>query len=956
MLANSYTGEVYAWGRGSHGRLGLGDYNDRWKPCLIRSLKSLKATIIGAGSCHSLTVCEAQDGEQHVYCWGKGASGRLGYGRSNNCKRPMLLETFPPSIKEYRITTAALGGSHTMVLCSKEVGVSLGNPWAFVSRIYSWGSGAAGQLGNDRTLDCSIPQKVLVPEWELIVSISAGKLTSTAITVYGELYAWGSNFSGELGTGDVDFRYKPTKLNSNKVWLKVAGGDHHAFGLALKGRIFSRRQIEKKKLFYEEPNHYLGLARRESKAVELWDCARRATVNRSLYPSNVGFACATCNFAMVCRSCSMTCHRGHDLRLLDLSYQTLCTCGLSSKTCKLLSVIPEEREDGRELFAITLQRLARGHRVRQGRREDRKRFLIMRRKICGQLWHQQIIKPIMERVRVVKEEWSMKTENICMAQAEVESYQASKYLKLQKTLQILDAQQKALHQYLTKGRCWPSPGLVTPSIPVPSTYYTRYQLQQFIRGLPYSARPRPEHIVRLTKGLPVFGDLNVAKNMTVDPDIATLIQSTRGDISVNEKRASIAGTEGLYRRLRKFEVQRKSKHNAVRRQSFSIEADMSKTGYPEASKSDEDMKRRILEVDRSLELSRAVALDPELTNRLSSIMYLSSPEGSREYRQLIQEYASPGLNKDVEQMVTSQRSRRYSFAAPERVYRSVSYWKEGLEQEEAIFEAAARETLPCRRASWTWRLDKVGSEKRALVFESKDWDKDSERLALVAESRGWDLKKYVQELEAERNPGNPADIEDGIEPPWQVFQDENGYAYKYNPETGESEYLCSSEGSFGEGVYGGDRGYGDGTMTDGTTQGESQYTTAKYLDQSTSQSQSNTGSKAAAGEYAHSAGLPYSAYGKDYSSYQKYEQLKSPLFQPASTQSVYNNSRSKGIAFQDSERQPAESYGNISNGGCINAGSAVEAAGRGGSDWASYQDENGNWYWYNNITGESQWA
>lgn len=919
MLANSYTGEIYAWGRGSHGRLGLGDYNDRWKPCLVQYLRGLKAVIIGTGSCHSLAVCEAQDGEQHVYCWGKGANGRLGYGRSNNCKLPKLLETFPPSIKDYKITAAALGGSHTMILCSKRVGISLGNPWAFVSRIYSWGSGAAGQLGNDRTLDCSIPQKVLVPEWELIVSVSAGKLTSTAITVYGELYAWGSNFCGELGTGDMEFRYKPTKLTSNKVWLKVAGADHHALGLALKDRIFSRRQIEKKKIFYEEPNHYLGLARRESKAVELWDCVRRATINRSLYASNVGFACATCNLVMVCRSCSMTCHRGHDLRSLDVSYRTLCACGIS-KTCKLLSVIPEERTDGREVFAITLQRLARGHRVRQRRREDRKRFLILRRKICGQMWHQQIIKPVMERVRVFIEEWSMKTENILMAQADFESREASKYLKLQKTLQILDAQQKALHGYLTQGRCWPSPGLVTPSLPKPFTYYTRYQLQQLIKELPYSARPRPEHIVRISKGLPVFGDLHEAKNMTVDPDIAMLIQSVRGEIRVKEKRASVAGTQGLYQRLRKFQIQRKSKHNALRRQSFAIEADMSKTAYPKESNFDEDMKRRIFEIDKSLELSKAVALDPEVTNRLSNTMYLSSSEGSREYRKLIQDYASPGLNKDVEQMVTSERTRRYSFAAPERVYRSTLYWKEGIEQEEGIFEAAARETLSCRRASWIWRLDKTGSDKRALTFESKDWDKDSDRLTLIAESRGWDLKKYVQDLEAERNPSKPADSQDGIKLPWQVFQDENGCIYKYNLETGESEYINGSEESFGGEDQSIDRGYG------------------------------NADSKAAAGQYVYGAGLPSSAYDSNYSSYHKYDQF-------ASTQSAYNNEWSNVSACQDIGRG-VESCGNrnTSKGECIDAGSPEKAAGTGSSEWAQYQAENGDWYWYNNITGESQWV
>jgi hypothetical protein len=41
--------------------------------------------------------------------------------------------------------------------------------------------------------------------------------------VYGEMFVWGRGFYGETGLGDHEFRYKPTKLPGNKVWLKAAG-------------------------------------------------------------------------------------------------------------------------------------------------------------------------------------------------------------------------------------------------------------------------------------------------------------------------------------------------------------------------------------------------------------------------------------------------------------------------------------------------------------------------------------------------------------------------------------------------------------------------------------------------------------------------------------------------------------------------------------------------------------
>jgi hypothetical protein len=46
---------------------------------------------------------------------------------------------------------------------------------------------------------------------------------SSAISVYGEMFVWGRGFYGETGLGDHEFRYKPTKLPGNKVWLKAAG-------------------------------------------------------------------------------------------------------------------------------------------------------------------------------------------------------------------------------------------------------------------------------------------------------------------------------------------------------------------------------------------------------------------------------------------------------------------------------------------------------------------------------------------------------------------------------------------------------------------------------------------------------------------------------------------------------------------------------------------------------------
>lgn len=51
---------------------------------------------------------------------------------------------------------------------------------------------------------------------QLVASVSAGKSHSFAITVYGELYAWGKNSYGECGLGDKDVTFMPMKIGGDR--------------------------------------------------------------------------------------------------------------------------------------------------------------------------------------------------------------------------------------------------------------------------------------------------------------------------------------------------------------------------------------------------------------------------------------------------------------------------------------------------------------------------------------------------------------------------------------------------------------------------------------------------------------------------------------------------------------------------------------------------------------------
>lgn len=104
-------------------------------------LKSLKGVKVKAGECGDVhTMVLSDQGE--VYSFGGGSFGQLGLGQIN--KMPLDSDNYPympvPTkidvFQEIFITHIACGDSHSMAI-DKE------------GRLYSWGAAACGQLGND---------------------------------------------------------------------------------------------------------------------------------------------------------------------------------------------------------------------------------------------------------------------------------------------------------------------------------------------------------------------------------------------------------------------------------------------------------------------------------------------------------------------------------------------------------------------------------------------------------------------------------------------------------------------------------------------------------------------------------------------------------------------------------------------------------------------------------------
>eukprot|EP01129_Flabellula_baltica_P017582 TRINITY_DN9786_c0_g1_i2.p1 TRINITY_DN9786_c0_g1~~TRINITY_DN9786_c0_g1_i2.p1 ORF type:complete len:773 (+),score=119.04 TRINITY_DN9786_c0_g1_i2:17-2335(+) len=83
----SHSGEVFVWGRNNYGQLGLGHKTDFSTPVKNDILSNMVIDSLQCGYNHSILN---SDGE--VYAWGRGDYGRLGLGDTNSCDVPTRIE------------------------------------------------------------------------------------------------------------------------------------------------------------------------------------------------------------------------------------------------------------------------------------------------------------------------------------------------------------------------------------------------------------------------------------------------------------------------------------------------------------------------------------------------------------------------------------------------------------------------------------------------------------------------------------------------------------------------------------------------------------------------------------------------------------------------------------------------------------------------------------------------
>jgi alpha-tubulin suppressor-like RCC1 family protein len=263
-LAIKTDGSLWAWGGNGNGQ--LGGLVESWDYWYVPNRVDDGDDWIGvwAGIYSSMAI--KTDGS--LWAWGNNWFGMLGYGHDEN-------RTVPTRVGEdSNWASVAPGVYHTMAIKTdgslwgagvnwygqlgvgedyedqhafKRVGdendwvaVAVGNAHTLALKkngsLWAWGSNWTCQLGNGTGQNENVP--IRVDEGTDWVFVAAGGESSLAIKSDGSLWAWGTNQYGVLGIGDDEFSNFPAHVGNGYAAAAI-GCNYHTIAVKTDGSLWA---------------------------------------------------------------------------------------------------------------------------------------------------------------------------------------------------------------------------------------------------------------------------------------------------------------------------------------------------------------------------------------------------------------------------------------------------------------------------------------------------------------------------------------------------------------------------------------------------------------------------------------------------------------------------------------------------------------------------------------------
>ena len=228
-------GDAYCWGRGEWGQLGDGLAKRSSVPTAVAGGHKFQKVDVGSNN----LVCGLTSAGR-ILCWGLDLAGALGSPSSETCVRTDGLElacaTTPQPITSDEFFVDVSAGSSFACGITGSL------------QVLCWGRNDQGQLGRATTEICSqgpisgIPcgsAPMPVSEPARFVTVTTGSAHACGVTRTGGAYCWGRNSFGELGSGVVATTGNvPARVRGPVSFRTVSAGNQHSCGEGTDGELY----------------------------------------------------------------------------------------------------------------------------------------------------------------------------------------------------------------------------------------------------------------------------------------------------------------------------------------------------------------------------------------------------------------------------------------------------------------------------------------------------------------------------------------------------------------------------------------------------------------------------------------------------------------------------------------------------------------------------------------------
>ena len=186
---SSDNGIVMTCGDGSFGALGHGDWNSSARPLLIEQLLSVDVVDVGCGAEHVVVV----GGRGDVYSWGRGQAGRLGLNSEEDQCSPREVEL---DTEEIYITNVECGTDGTMFISHEGHLYACGSNQHNKLGL----NDQRGWILSGEMKQALVPTRVKSVK-QKIISVSLGTDHTACLSEDGHMTTFGRNSAGQLGRG-----------------------------------------------------------------------------------------------------------------------------------------------------------------------------------------------------------------------------------------------------------------------------------------------------------------------------------------------------------------------------------------------------------------------------------------------------------------------------------------------------------------------------------------------------------------------------------------------------------------------------------------------------------------------------------------------------------------------------------------------------------------------------------